>query len=155
MNRIGANYSHVGHIIDFENDSKPNLIYHATGKKGFHEELELSFLQTHFYRHKFDITPFLRVHPERFLGFLEGNLGKDYSESQFVGFIPVIGKWLQKFVDDNDSELICSEITSLSCTKYTSLPISGNADFNNPKQFIDQLLDYGLKNLMEKEVTHA
>lgn len=150
MKYLGCDFSHVLHII--EQPGEEPYIWHSTGE-GVNKKYLSDFLKDHVLKHKFEITDKLVVHPERFVGYLEGNEGKDYSETQYFGFISDIfgpvKRWLQKESDDNTRELICSEFTSRSANKYTSLRIKGDEDFQTPKSFIDQLINYGLKNLVK------
>lgn len=148
MHFLGCNWSHVLHII--EPDNGEAYIWHSTGE-GVNRMLLNQFLKTHVLIHKFDVTDRITSHIERFLGYLEGSNGKDYSETQYAGFIPAvesIKNWFKSKVDDNESELICSEFTARTANLYTNLVIKGDEDFIDPKNFIEQLQAYGLKNLV-------
>lgn len=141
MKFLGTNYSHVLHII--EPEAGEPFLWHSTGE-GVNCKLLRDFLQTHRLIHKFDVTDRLIVSADRFLGYLEGNEGKDYSETQYAGFINDVFK---RRVGDGPSELICSEFTARSANKYTSLQIKGDEDFVTPKMFIEAIESYNLINI--------
>ena len=132
METIGAPYSHCG-VIAEEDDSE--TIYHATGK-GFHSQDIPSFLaEGKQFVHKFEMK--LTVHPEFALGYLEGNIGKEYSESQYLGFI---NKRFEKLVENGAEKLICSEALTLFALKCCGLQKSNlteGTDFIDPKEAIE------------------
>jgi hypothetical protein len=119
-------FSHVGII---ENGSK---IFHAT-RFGFGEETVEEFELTHKYAHRWE----LHVPDPIFAsGWLRGNVGKDYSESQFVGFLFKI-PFIRKLFSDGRSELICSEAAIRFGIECCGLRFDGNPDFVSPEESVE------------------
>lgn len=109
MKAIGFDYSHSLIMVD------DSMIFHATGKheyrdgrkvKGFHMiegDNMAEFLETHDLGHLVDLPV---INPDYAFGYCQGNVGKDYSESQLIGCsLPI----LRVFMGDDTAELICSE----------------------------------------------
>lgn len=114
MKRYNKPYSHVGVLVSLSVEDQLFLdlaklphpgewIFHATGK-GFHAELKDSYLAKG--------KTFVKLVPVRpldeifALGFLAGNIGKEYSSSQYLGFF---SSSLAKLVANGKEKLICSE----------------------------------------------
>ena|SRR3990167_2554860 len=78
MRRLQTNYSHVGIIVE-------EGIYHSTGD-GVNKKQVDEFLKDHLFVHKIDITRFVESVAYS-IGWCDGNIGKDYSESQYLGIM--------------------------------------------------------------------
>jgi hypothetical protein len=138
MKAIGTNYSHVGIIIQEEGEEYGHII-DATGKGVCKSKVE-DYIKDHELLEMIDITRFV-LNGSNAKSWLEGNLGKDYSEGQFVGFkIPA----LKKLVGDGESELICSELCARFCNKHTTIDafLETDPDFICPKTFIEGLKSF-------------
>ncbi len=141
-----SNYSHVGivvvldgeHIILFD-----GKVFHSTGEgmneiscKDFIHKKKKKFVEL------FDITEYV-LNTDRALGWIEGNKGKDYSESQYVAIIlSKLGLgWLGKRFYDGSSELVCSEFVYLFLKENSSLEEFKNMvqDLVTPRDVIDTL----------------
>lgn len=136
-------FSHVGIIVDGQ------WIYHATGE-GFNKEAVDEFLITHRFMHKWELvikddTPFGHG---RALGWLQGNLGKDYSETQFIGFgaqilqrfLPdVLVNKFKAMVSDGARELVCSESAVRFGLEHCPLILEDghNPDFDSPENAVE------------------
>ncbi len=142
MLATGCKFSHVGIIVNEEH------IYHATGI-GFNEEHIDEFLLTHQFAHRFELmlkddTPFGHG---RALGWLQGNIGKDYSETQFLGFgAEFVERYLPAFlvnkikslVTDGMRELVCSESVVRFGLEHCGLVLEDghNPDFDTPEESV-------------------
>ena len=138
MKKLKCDYSHIG--VAFNGSS----LYHATGK-GVHLLTRGEFLKDHKMVHEIPITKF--VHNFSYArGWCEGNVGKDYSESQFIGFMfPA----LKKFFGDGRKEVICSEFVARFIDECTEIDIFDeiDCDYVSPKELIEMLSEkvFGLK----------
>lgn len=95
---LKTDYSHSAILVeDF-------MVYHATGK-GFHAIPLHSLLPGHALRHKIDFElPDAQSHYA--CGWLQGALGHEYSQSQYLGFLfPFLKRW----VANGNSKTVCSE----------------------------------------------
>lgn len=130
MKKIGANYSHIGLLID------GHSIYHATGK-GFHLQLLSDFEQKKLIVDKIEVSV---LNADYALGYLHGNIGKEYSQSQYLGFLL---PWLTSLVDNGDEKLICSEsvINFLKHCVYDFYHVEP-ADFVDPKEAFEMVKSY-------------
>lgn len=135
MQKIGADFSHVG-IIEVGHDDIER-IFHATGE-GFNQKLVSEFLIDHVFIHKIEVPV---ENPGFASGWLRGNIGKDYSESQFAGFIK---ERFKKLVSDGKRELICSEATTRFLMECSTLQYDENPDFVDPKQAIELAKKVGM-----------
>lgn len=129
-----SKYSHVGIIVD-------DLIYHATGD-GVNVKAVPEFLKTHVFEFVFDITKYVN-NPSYALGWCDGNLGKDYSESQLMAIM--LKPFRQfGFFNDDDSEMICSEFVARFIQKCTTMPVPNDVDldFVDPVQLIEALIKF-------------
>lgn len=126
MAAIGWDCSHVGVIWN------GNTVWHATGE-GFNRlqgEKFDEFIQLHNLPHRFDL-PVRNLDYAR--GYCRGNEGKDYSETQFAGFLSPA---LQKMAHDGERELICSEfvIRFAMDPEICGLAFDQDPDFVDPKR---------------------
>ena len=130
MKVLKCNYSHVGFLVNGVQ------IFHSTGE-GVNEKYVDSFLTDHVFIERLDITKYV-INPQFFLGWLKGNIGKDYSESQYLGFI---NKNWRKISSDGRSEMICSEFGARGIDECTVIPIfdNVNCDFVDPVVFMTVL----------------
>ena len=127
---LKCDYSHIG-IGLVDQDNELHTIYHSVGE-GFSTLSVKDFLS-----HGKKIVGVKHIpvkNPDQALGFLDGMMGKDYSEMQYIGFML---PWLKKLVDNGEGELVCSEAATLFVQKYM---VDGeikfkdfNADFTSPK----------------------
>lgn len=153
MRGIDADYSHVGIIltnrslVNYEQkiyDSGPapekpfSLIYHSTGE-GVNVKTADLFFETHKCIHLIEITKFVK-RDEYAIGWLDSKIGLEYSESQYVGFFSSLFK---RFVNNNQSKFICSELVAEFLNHCSSLRYFEriDCDFVDPKQLIEGLLE--------------
>lgn len=126
MKFLRTEYSHVF----FELDSQ---IFHATGK-GVHQAPFSEYMNTHVVTEKFTVS--LSCSEKEFLMFMEGAKGKEYSQSQYLGFF---GKFMQRFVKNGDEKMICSELVAIVLQRWGGFKLPKDADFMSPKD-VYQLL---------------
>lgn len=133
MKATDCEFSHVGIIED------GRCIFQATGI-GFHSCLVEEFEKGHGFAHRFEIAV---IDPEFAAGWLRGNLGKDYSESQLLGFAlrklkaSRFGKYLLKFLGDGRRELICSESVVRFAIECCGLSFGGDPDYVTPQESVE------------------
>jgi len=124
--RIGADFSHIGIIW---NDI---TVFHATyigyNKMNLHDFKQKNKILG---RQKINVNVSDQMYA---LGWLNGNLGKDYSQSQFLGFM--FG-WMKPLVNNNDERGICSEFVARFLQECTKIIIVRDPDFIDPKQLWD------------------
>jgi hypothetical protein len=126
-----TDYSHVFFIHE-------GNIYHSIGLGVCKQDLE-SYLEDHIIVKEFEVE--LACSKEVFEAFVAGEDGKDYSQSQYIGFIfPMF----QSFFDNNNEKRICSEFVAVVLQKYGDVVLSKDADFTSPKDVYD-ILDKGGK----------
>jgi hypothetical protein len=125
---LGTDYSHIGILVD------GLWLYHATGI-GFHMVPLAAFLPGHAIRHRFaweldrDTTQYA-------LGWLEGCVGCEYSQSQYLGFL---FPFLRPFVANGKSKTVCSEAGAqfmFDCLKVRE-PRLFACDWINPKDIVE------------------
>lgn len=134
MKKLGTDYSHIGMFVTVD---VFEIIYHSVGK-GFskiddieHYEEMKTFLKEHNFQ-EIDITKYIKN--EQFaLGYLEGRLGAEYSESQYLGFI--FG-FMRRFVKNGRAKGICSEEAArflVNCCNHELKFDRSKFDFVSPK----------------------
>jgi hypothetical protein len=135
MQALDCKWSHNG-IIYCVDDNDSGTIVHSIGK-GVCEEPVREFLISHKFVHFINVTSLINDHGFA-KGWLKGSIGKDYSESQYLGFLfPRI----KKLVSDGKAEMICSEFAArfmCECTSFKGFD-EANCDFIDPKIFIETL----------------
>lgn len=127
------------HSLLYVEEGDYRAIYHATGKhkyrdgrmaKGFHKiegDNLAEFLETHTLHYKVELPV---VNAAAGIAFCDANIGKDYSETQLVGFyLPV----LKVFLGDGEAELICSEYP----IRFAMHPLILNFHFAEDPDWID------------------
>lgn len=136
MKMTNCKFSHVGIIENGEH------IFHATGE-GFHQEELHKFCLVHGFSHRF---PVYVPDPDFAAGWLRGNVGKDYSESQLIGIgIGMLSKILPdkliKFMKaklgDGKRELVCHESVLRFGLECCELPYTGDPDYETPESAIE------------------
>lgn len=145
MKTLKTNYSHVGVILVKEDQHVylDGTVYHSVGD-GMGDIPVMDFIEKKKKRFVeiYDVTPYI-VNPDRALGWMEGNKGKDYSESQYVAIIlNKMGlRGLSKYFFDSESELVCSEFAYLFLNYHTSLEEFKcmDQDLVTPRDVIDKL----------------
>jgi hypothetical protein len=128
MWKLGCNYSHIGIGLK---DEMGNLhtLFHSVGE-GFSEISVGDFIA-----HGKRIVAVKDVpikNADFAMGYLIGMKGKEYSESQYFGFL--IPK-LQKYFDNDNRKLICSEAVALFLQEHMvgEFEKIKQADFASPK----------------------
>lgn len=121
---LNTKYSHCFFILD-------GVIYHADGKGVRHLNLD-KYLETHIMLHEIPVD--LDITEKEFLMFMEGANKKDYSESQYLGFLFT---WLQPIVANGEKRQICSELVSLVLDKYGAYELPKAADFMSPRDVFE------------------
>lgn len=122
-------YSHIA--IEFEGD-----IYHAVGE-GVSVHNYKEYMESHREMGRKRIM--LKCTKATFLAYVEGAKGKDYSETQLIGFI---FPWWRRFFSDGKREVICSEFVSRILARYTDIDYTGiNLDYLTPKEAWEKIPD--------------
>lgn len=130
MKKIGADYSHIGIIVH------GHTIWHATGS-GFGIEPMESFLAKRMIVDRIKVD----VRDEAFaMGYLHGMKGREYSTSQYLGFlIPAISKLFR----NGQEKTICSEAVMEFMSACAGYPfLSQGADFIDPKQAFELIKEH-------------
>lgn len=123
---LKTDYSHTFFVL---NDTS----FHSTGK-GVHEVPLSDYLQTHVLVMEFEVES--NQTESEFLSFMAGSMGKDYGESQYIGFL---FPFLQKYLDNNNSKTICSEIVATYLADYCGYKLPKDADFMSPRDVYELL----------------
>lgn len=134
MWKLSCDYSHIG-IALINDEGEPHTIYHSVGE-GFSTLTVKEFL-SHGKILK-GIKPVEIINPDKALGWLDGMLGKEYSEMQYLGFLL---PRLQKLVDNGNRKLICSEAVArfLQAHMVGGFEKIKTADFASPKDVWEAL----------------
>ena len=117
---LKSTYSHVFLV---HNES----IYHSVGDGVCKIKLS-DYLKTHNLIKYFDVE--LDCSEEVFEAFMAGEDGKDYSESQYIGFM---FPFMQSYFDNDNEKRICSEFVAIVLEKYGKYVLPKDADFMHPK----------------------
>lgn len=123
MKFMGTNYSHVFFVLD-------DIIYHAVGE-GVTSVPLAEYLKDHIIVAEKDVDIFMTE--GEFLTYMKGANGKEYSNSQYLGFI---FKPLKRFFRNKDKKMICSELVATVLNYYgtdESVPYFPDPDFISPK----------------------
>lgn len=125
---LKTDYSHCVILVD------ERWCYHATAK-GFHMIPLTALLPGHAIRARFAFE--LEVGPTQFaLGWLQGALGHEYSQSQYLGFL---FPFLRRFVANGNSKTVCSEAAGqfmFECLKVQDARLYA-CDFLSPKDIVE------------------
>lgn len=117
---LNKEYSHAGIIVD------NNLVYHATAE-GFHISPLAEFLKNHYLVKEYDVTKYV-TQLSYALGWLDGNLGKDYPETDLFAAVVRRMTGHENSFGDGASEMYCSEACARFLEKCTSLDIFDHID---------------------------
>lgn len=117
---LGTNYSHVFFILN-------EHIYHCDGEGVNRIKLE-DYKVTHKLVSEFEVELFMTE--KEFEAYMTGANGKEYSESQYLGFLHAR---FQKWVGNGDKKMICSELVAEVLAKYGKFFLPKPADFMSPK----------------------
>lgn len=135
QNFLNTDYSHIAILVD------GIKVYHATGK-GFHTDWLQNVIPGHIIRHRIKVEPRNNSYA---LGWLDGCIGTEYSQSQYLGFFFAWWPWLQKLIrkifDNGRKKTICSEAAAdflKECCGYEIV----QADFLSPKDVVNIALDF-------------
>ena len=133
-----ANYSHILIIKD-------SVVYHAVGQG----TCSVSLTDFLVKRELVQIQKVrLKVDEEFFMGYVTGADGKDYSESQYIGFL---FRPLQRFVRNKKERTICSEYAARILNICCGYDFEG-ADFLSPKDVMTVVLDVERKGKARREL---
>lgn len=122
---MGVRYSHIGILVG-------DRIYHSIGN-GVTEECFESFKKTHWIPFRKKVV----VQCERYaLGYLDGHIGIEYSQSQYFGFLV---KRFQRFFRNKKSKLICSEFVANFINDCTQQKIFKDTDFLTPREVFEKI----------------
>lgn len=135
MKATACTFSHVGVILD-------GMVYHAVGTGVEKMPIEMFIAEGHGFEHRFEIDCHNAVGGRYWL---EGNLDRDYSESQLVGFavnaiawmLPTkVLEWILEKLGDGQREMICSELVIRFAVLFCNLvlPNDINPDFVTPEE---------------------
>ena len=127
MKVIGAPYSHACIIYD-------DLVYHCIGRGVCVQNLKEG-LHNSFICGEKEVE--LKCDESTFLAFIEGARGKDYSESQLIGFL--MPKWFRRYFTDGRSEIICSEFVAWVLVTFTDIKFKQDIDFITPKELFEAI----------------
>lgn len=127
MKFLRSNYSHV--MLGYE-----DIIYHATGK-GVHSQTRKEFLaQGKEVVYSFLID--LPLSPSELKSYMRGAEGKEYSNSQYLGFLfPA----LQRYVANGKSKQICSELVCDVLAEFGNYEFPKMHDFMSPRDVYEFL----------------
>lgn len=129
MDKLGVPVSHS--IIIYKDAKEEDRVYHATGD-GVHDKTLADFLEhKNIYK---EVTIDLKVSKDYFLGYVDGSRGKGYGHGQFVGFLLPA---LQEAFDNNEKEIICSELTAIIVNNMSEYNIGNDEDYVSPKDILD------------------
>lgn len=123
MKYMGTNYSHVFFILN-------DIIYHAVGEGVTAVPLQ-DYLKDHVIVAEKEVN--LYMTEGEFVTYMRGARGKEYSNSQYLGFI---FKSLKKFFRNKDEKMICSELVATVLNDYgidEQIPYFHDPDFVSPK----------------------
>jgi hypothetical protein len=123
-----AFYSHIA--ICYADAEGTEMVFHATGEGVSTLTLE-DMLVDHVIVERKTIR--LRCSEEAFYGYVAGAVGKDYSESQFAGFIFPY-RWIAWIVGDGEREMICSELIARVLKRFAGYKFDRDLDFISPKE---------------------
>ena len=121
-----ANYSHILIIKD-------SIVYHAVGSGTCSVHLT-DFLKKRELVHVQKVG--LSVTEDFFMGYVTGADGKDYSESQYLGFL---FRPIRKFVRNKKERTICSEYAARILNLCCGFNFK-NTDFLSPKDVMEEVL---------------
>lgn len=115
------------------------MVFHATGE-GVNKQDAVEFFKHHdsgaYKQIKLNCTA------DEFLGYVDGSCGKDYAESQFLGFIFPY-KWIQKIVGDGGKEIICSELVAMVLDKFKKqIKFDKSFEFLKPEECFKIIKEY-------------
>lgn len=127
MRRIGADFSHIGIVLNSTH------VWHATGD-GVNFETVGRFLEKREFVEKFPI----KVQNGEFArGYMVGSLLKEYSQSQYLGFLVPS---LRSFLGNKAEKTICSELV-MDFIRDVCWPVPSDwpraHDFVNPKEALE------------------
>lgn len=125
---LGTDYSHCAILVD------GLWAYHATAE-GFHMTPWATLSPGHAVRHRFE-WELDRDTTQYALGWLEGCLGCEYSESQYLGFL---FPFLRHFVANGRSKTVCSEAAGqfmFDCLKIKEARLYA-CDWLTPKDIVE------------------
>ena len=117
---LGTDYSHTFFVLN-------DVSFHSTGK-GVHTVPLSDYLHDHVLVKEFEVES--SQTEAEFLAFMAGSMGKDYGESQYIGFL---FPSLQKLVMNGPAKTICSEIVARYLADYCGYKLPKDADFMSPK----------------------
>ncbi len=126
MKFLGTNYSHVFFILNDE-------IFHSVGEGVCRVPLN-EYLKDHVITAEFKVE--LDMTEKEFLAYMDGAEGKEYSESQYLGFVL---PFMKKFVRNGKEKTICSELVSEVLEKFGEYVLPKEADFMSPKDVYEIL----------------
>ena len=135
MWKFKADYSHIGMIVE-DGETDP-FIWHSVGK-GFSTASLPHFMQDHTIE-SVDITEYIKD-KNYALGYLQGRIGVEYSQSQYLGFILPWTRWL---VRNKEGKGICSEEVArflYHCCKHHVHVDPNKFDFVSPKDVWETLI---------------
>jgi hypothetical protein len=123
----GVPYSHIaiGYSVDGE-----DYLFHAYGRGVCCDRMD-TYMQDHQAMGRKIVK--LKCSLEEFRAYVNGAVGKDYSESQFLGFIFPY-KWVLKLVGDGEKELVCSELVARVLHRYAGYEFHEDMDWLDPKE---------------------
>lgn len=127
MKKIGAPYSHVGLLIDGVD------VYHATGKGVNKTTIDAVSEHGNQVVKLIDVSDHIRVSSEYCRGWLDGSLGKEYSQSQLLGFVFSCAR---RFLKNQNEKMICSEYVAQALVSWEVLPPIEEIDFVDPHMLI-------------------
>jgi hypothetical protein len=128
MWKLDTNYSHIG-IGIADDDGEIHTLYHSIGD-GYTKQPTESWLKKGKIIN--GVKEIKVINADQAIGYLEGNIGKDYSESQYLGFVIPS---LARFFANGVSKQICSEAVALFLMNHLEggFEIKKQADFASPK----------------------
>ena len=126
MKFLKTDYSHVFLIHD-------GIIYHSDGRGVNKIHLEY-YKKTHKLVYEFPLE--ISLTEKEFEAYMKGAQGKEYSESQYLGFL---FDFMKKWVRNGEEKMICSELVAQVLQDFGGFTLPKEADFMSPKDVYNLL----------------
>lgn len=148
MSAIKASYSHVGFIIEIDDQWARRLEVEGPGtyivhsvEKGVCIEALAPFAKDHEFAYDIDITDLLEVPIEYLLGWFDGMRGTRYAWGQILGYLLPIEK-IRLWLSNGQAEVYCSEFGGRGFEKALQIDLWNEfeLDYLSPRDFIDGAL---------------
>lgn len=127
MQFMGTNYSHVLFKVGGE-------VFHATGEGVNRIPVSEYLGNKKIIVHQIPVV--LDCTANEFYAYMLGANGKEYSSSQYLGFL---FKPLRKLVSNGEEKQICSELVARVLHKWAGIEFHENLDFISPRDVFERI----------------